>query len=61
MFARHVISSSSSTWQYMATAPGRVHLLLYVNKGHEGEEGEEKYGPIDVAVFSHRPQFVVVG
>lgn len=61
IFARHVISSSSSTWQYMATAPGREHLLLYVNKGKEGEEGEEKYGPIDVAVFSHRHQFVVVG
>jgi hypothetical protein len=61
IFARHVISSSSSTWQYMATAPGREHLLLYVNKGKEDEPGEEKYGPIDVAVFSHRHQFVVVG
>lgn len=60
IFARHVISSSSSTWQYLATAPGREHLLLYVNKGHEGEEGEEKYGSIDVAVFSHRHQFVEV-
>lgn len=60
IFARHVISSSSSTWQYLATAPGREHLLLYVNKGHEGEEGEERYGSIDVAVFSHRHQFVEV-
>lgn len=61
IFARHVISSSSSTWQYMATAPGREHLLLYVNKGNEDEPGEEKYGPIDVAIFSHRHQFVEVG
>jgi hypothetical protein len=60
IFARHTISSSSSTWQYMATAPGREHLLLYVNQGRE-EEGEEKYGKIDVAVFSHRHQFVEVG
>jgi predicted phosphodiesterase len=54
IFARHTISSSMSTWQYMATAPGRDHMLLYLNKG------EEKYGKIDVAVFSHRHQFVAV-
>ena len=60
MFARHVISSSSSTWQYLATAPGREHLLLYVNRGNPNEEGEEKYGKIDVAIFSHRHQFVEV-
>lgn len=29
-------------------------MLLYLNKG------EEKYGKIDVAVFSHRHQFVAV-
>jgi hypothetical protein len=54
LFCRHTISSSMSTWQYMATAPGRDHMLLYLNKG------EEKYGKIDVAVFSHRHQFVCV-
>ena len=60
IFARHVISNSSAGWQYMATAPGREHLLLYVNRGDENVEGEQKYGKIDVAVFSHRHQFVEV-
>lgn len=54
LFCRHTISSSMSTWQYMATAPGRDHMLLYLNKS------PEKYGNIDVAVFSHRHQFVAV-
>lgn len=54
IFARHVISSSMSTWQYMATAPGRDHMLLYLNKA------PEKYGDIDAAIFSHRHQFVNV-
>lgn len=54
LFCRHTISSSMSTWQYMATAPGRDHMLLYLNKS------PEKYGSIDVAVFSHRHQFVCV-
>jgi predicted phosphodiesterase len=54
MFCRHMISSSSSTWQYEATAPARDHLLLYLNKS------EDKYGPIDIAVFSHRHRMVGV-
>jgi hypothetical protein len=54
LFCRHTISSSMSTWQYMATAPGRDHMLLYLNKS------PDKYGQIDVAVFSHRHQFVCV-
>lgn len=54
LFCRHTISSSMSTWQYMATAPGRDHMLLYLNKS------PEKYGKIDFAVFSHRHQFVCV-
>jgi predicted phosphodiesterase len=52
LFCRHAIGISNSSWQYMATAPGRDQMLLVLNKS------EEKYGPIDVAVFSHRHQFV---
>lgn len=52
IFARHVIGASTSTWQYMTTAPARDHMLLYLNKA------EEKYGPIDVACFAHRHSFV---
>ena len=48
LFCRHAIGMSSSTWQYLTTAPARDHLLLYLNKS------PEKYGPIDVCVFSHR-------
>lgn len=54
MFCRHTISSSMSSWQYMATAPGRDHMLLFLNNG------QDKYGDIDVAIFSHRHQFVSV-
>jgi hypothetical protein len=50
LFCRHTIGISNSAWQYMATAPGRDHMLLYLNKG------PEKYGKIDIAVFSHRHQ-----
>lgn len=52
LFARHSIGISQSTWQYMTTAPARDHLLLYLN------QAADKYGKIDVAVFSHRHQFV---
>lgn len=52
LFCRHVIGASTSTWQYMTTAPARDHMLLYLNKS------EEKYGPIDGAIFSHRHSFV---
>ena len=52
IFARHVIGASSSSWQYQTTAPSKEHLLLYLNRSNE------KYGPIDVCVFSHRHQFV---
>jgi hypothetical protein len=53
-FARHVIPPTIGLFQYMATAPGREHLMLYINRG------PEKYGEIDTAIFSHRHQFVAV-
>lgn len=52
IFSRHVIGMSQSTWQYQTTAPAREQMLLYIN------QASEKYGKIDVAVFSHRHQFV---
>jgi len=52
LFVRHAIGISQSTWQYMTTAPARDQMLLYLN------QSSEKYGRIDVAVFSHRHQFV---
>lgn len=52
LFCRHTIGVSNSAWQYMATAPGRDHMLLYLNKS------PEKYGKIDGAIFSHRHQMV---
>jgi predicted phosphodiesterase len=52
LFCRHHIGASQSTWQYMTTAPARDHMLLYLNKS------ADKYGAIDVAVFSHRHSFV---
>lgn len=52
IFARHSIGISQSTWQYQTTAPAREQMLLYIN------QASEKYGRIDVAVFSHRHQFV---
>lgn len=52
LFCRHSIGISQSTWQYMTTAPARDQMLLYLN------QSSEKYGKIDVAVFSHRHQFV---
>jgi predicted phosphodiesterase len=52
LFCRHAIGMSQSTWQYMTTAPARDQMLLYLN------QSTEKYGRIDVAVFSHRHQFV---
>jgi hypothetical protein len=51
IFARHVIGISQSTWQYQTTAPARDQMLLYLN------QAADKYGKIDVAVFSHRHQF----
>lgn len=51
LFCRHAIGVSQSTWQYMTTAPARDHMLLYLN------QAADKYGRIDVAVFSHRHQF----
>ncbi len=52
IFARHHIGVSSSTWQYMTTAPAKDHMLLYLNRT------SEKYGPIDIACFGHRHSFV---
>ena len=52
LFCRHAIGMSSSTWQFFTTAPARDQMLLYLNKN------PEIYGDIDVAVFSHRHQFV---
>jgi predicted phosphodiesterase len=52
LFCRHGIGMSQSTWQYMTTAPARDQMLLYLN------QAEDKYGKVDVAVFSHRHQFV---
>ncbi len=52
LFCRHAIGISQSTWQYHTTAPARDQMLLYLN------QSSEKYGKIDVAVFSHRHQFV---
>jgi predicted phosphodiesterase len=51
IFARHVIGTSTSSWQYLTTAPAKEQLLLYLNRSRE------KYGPIDVCVFSHRHVF----
>ncbi len=52
LFCRHAIGMSQSTWQYMTTAPARDQMLLYLN------QSAQKYGRVDVAVFSHRHQFV---
>jgi predicted phosphodiesterase len=52
IFARHTIGTSQGSWQYMTTAPAKEQMLLYLN------QASDKYGKIDIAVFSHRHQFV---
>jgi DNA polymerase II small subunit/DNA polymerase delta subunit B len=50
----HWTNSSSSSWQYWTTPIARDSMLLSLNKA------EDKYGPVDLAIRSHRHTYTYV-